>query len=251
MGTPSLASRLGALRDLPLARAFLERHLTTVGPLAFARELEPVLERAALGAALERDAILPLASWVAHTLAAGEQGRVVAIGAAADPEKEPRVRVTFGQADARAKLLPRGRLADVGIPVFADLLGVTPRMEGEPEAEWRSRTAWIRNSPGVQSWRMQRLGPRLRMHHEPIFIRRLLDQRWISTREVVMIAARRPTVPAIVLANATRDRWLCCAPERQAIAENPYTPGPLARVLAHVGAGSPFLRRLGRASRAA
>jgi hypothetical protein len=246
MGTPSLASRLGALRDLPLARAFLERHLASVGPSAFARDLEPLLQRAALGAALERDAILPLASWIAHALAAGEQGRVVAIGAAADPEQEPFVHATFRQAEARATLLPRARLADVGIPVFANLLGITARMEGEREEEWRARSAWIRNSPGVQAWRMQSLGPRLRMHHEPIFIRRLLDQRWISTREVVMIAARRPTVPAIVLAIATRDRWLCCAPVRQAIAENPYTPGPLARVL-----GWPFVRRLARASRAA
>jgi hypothetical protein len=72
----------------------------------------------------------------------------------------------------------------------------------------------------------------LRAHHDPRFIARMLDRRWLSRRDVVEIAARRPTVPAIVLAVATRDRWLREAGVRAAILENPFTPAPLAGVLA-------------------
>ena len=70
------------------------------------------------------------------------------------------------------------------------------------------------------------------MHHDPIFVGRLLDQRWITARDVVTVAARRPATPSIVLAVAVRDRWFCMAEVREAIAENPYTPAPLAQVLA-------------------
>jgi hypothetical protein len=250
MVTPSLASRLGALRDLPLARAFLEDYLTQRGPAAVAKDLEPLLQRAALGVQAERDAVVPVASWIAHVLARGEADKLLAIGAAADAVEQPIVRATFAHSDAERALPPRGRLAEVSVPVFGDLAGTPFRCVGESKEEWQRRYAWMQTS-AAQAWMMRDRRRLFRMHHEPVFIRRLLDQRWVSTGDVVIIAARRPTVPAIVLAIATRDRWLCCAPVREALAENPYTPAPLSRVLAHAGATSPFLRRLARASRAA
>jgi hypothetical protein len=79
----------------------------------------------------------------------------------------------------------------------------------------------------TRSW-----GERMRMHHDPIFVGRLLDQKWLMASDVVAIAARRPSTPAVVLAVAVRDRWLCMPSVREAIAENPYAPPPLARLLA-------------------
>jgi hypothetical protein len=71
----------------------------------------------------------------------------------------------------------------------------------------------------------------LRMHHRPRVIEKLLDQRWLRLRDVVLIAARRPTVPALAWAVASRDRWFFQAPVREALAQNPFSPTSLVLAL--------------------
>lgn len=71
----------------------------------------------------------------------------------------------------------------------------------------------------------------LRLHHRPRVIEKLLDQRWLRVRDVVLIAARRPTVPALSWAVATRDRWFFQAPVREALAQNPFSPTSLVLAL--------------------
>lgn len=71
----------------------------------------------------------------------------------------------------------------------------------------------------------------LRMHHRPRVIEKLLDQRWLRLRDVVLIAARRPTVPALAWAIASRDRWFFQAPVREALAQNPFSPTSLVLAL--------------------
>jgi hypothetical protein len=69
------------------------------------------------------------------------------------------------------------------------------------------------------------------MHHRPRVIEKLLDQRWLRLRDVVLIAARRPTVPALAWAVASRDRWFFQAPVREALAQNPFSPTSLVLAL--------------------
>ncbi len=71
----------------------------------------------------------------------------------------------------------------------------------------------------------------LRMHHRPRVVEKLLDQRWLRLRDVVLIAARRPTVPALAWAIASRDRWFFQAPVREALAQNPFSPTSLVLAL--------------------
>jgi hypothetical protein len=233
MARPPLPTALAALREWPVARAWLDRHLARVGPAAFARDVEPLLVAAASGARAERDALVVLASWVAHGLDAGRGAELLAVGALADPGEAPQVRAAFS-GEARRSLPPRGRLAEVDIATYADVSGAPHLWCQEGLANWRSWCAYVANVPPQQrSIMARRYGlDKLRAHHDPRFVARLLDRRWLSRRDVVEIAARRPTVPAIVLAVATRDRWLREAGVRAALVENPFTPAPLAGVLA-------------------
>ncbi len=200
---------------------------------SFAEELEPLLARATAGHARERGAMVAVASFVAGACAGGEASRLHALGAAAAEASLPFTRALFAEGEARAALAPRGRLAEVGIAVFADISGLPwPRSPWQSAEEWREMRVWFAQRTGVPPRTLLSRVERMRAHHDPIFIARLLDQRWLSERDVVRVAARRPTVPAIVLAVATRDRWFRFASVRRAIAQNPYAPPLLARALA-------------------
>lgn len=232
MPAASLAQSLAAIRDLPVARALLRDKLLGLGAAGFAGAVEPLLARAAEGREREREALVRLASWVAHTSAEGEGEALLALGAAADPAAHPLTRAVFGEVRPERALLPRGRLGEVGIAVYVNLSGLPPpRYAGESAEAWRARWAMLASDPGTRAFCKRRIGERARMHHDPVFMGRLLDQSWISVKDVVLIAARRPTVAGIVLAVATRDRWLSSAPVRRAIALNPFAPAPLGRLL--------------------
>lgn len=228
----TLAHCLAGLRDLPVGRGFLADRLATLGPLALAQELEPLVTRAAAGNESERGAMVVVASWIAHACGRGELAPLLAIGAAAAEAGLPRTAALFGDGEARATLAKGGRLADVGVAVFANLSGFPLRpYPGQSAEEWREQRAWLSKGLGGRLRTMLPRTARVRLHHDPVFIGRLLDQPWLSMSDVVVIAVRRPTVPAIVLAVATRDRWFRYATVRAAIRQNPYTPPLLARAL--------------------
>jgi hypothetical protein len=217
-----------------MARAFVAGRLAALGPAGFAREIEPLLGRASAHER-ERRGLWVTASFIAHASARGEDAQLAAIGAAAAEAGLPFARSLFDGSTAcapRASLSPGARLAEVGIPVFADLSGIPTRPYPTQTArEWYEMRAWFLRSPGARLYRVRPSVERWRLHHDPVFIGRLLDQRWLSLRDTVWIAARRPTIPAILLAVATRDRWFCFASVREALGNNPYTPPMLARAL--------------------
>ena len=231
-----LSRSLAGFADLPVARAFLDDRLTTLGPERFAAELDPLLAGAAAGAPRDRRAMLVVGSHVAHVCARGEAPRLLEIGAAAARAGLPLSHALFEGAPPRASLAPGARLAEVGTAVFACVSGIPGRrFPDQSEEEWRTLCAWLRGSPGAQARMVQQRSQRWREHHDPIFIGRVLDQGWMTLGDVVFIAARRPTVPAIVFAVATRDRWYRNMAVRSALAQNPYTPPLLARALAMAG----------------
>jgi hypothetical protein len=221
---------LAGFRDLPVARAMLGHRLASFGPGVVAAELEPLFAGAAAGQVRERAAIPALGSWVAHTLSAGEGSRLVAIGVAG--HGLPYVRAVFGADDARASLPALGRLPEGTLAVYANISGRRPRRyAGQSADDWRRHCAMLARHPGARAWVTRGMREPAARHHDPVFVARLLDQDWLQAQHVLQVAARRPSVPAIALAVATRDKWWSVRAVRDALAENPYTPGILARVL--------------------
>jgi hypothetical protein len=52
----------------------------------------------------------------------------------------------------------------------------------------------------------------------------LLRQPWLAVEDVLQIAARRPTTPALAFELAGHDRWFQRLEVREAMAQNPFTP---------------------------
>ncbi len=61
--------------------------------------------------------------------------------------------------------------------------------------------------------------------------RRILEEPGMVERDVVEMAARRPTRAGLLLAIAARDRWLVRRKVRDALVRNPYTPSWLVAAL--------------------
>jgi hypothetical protein len=88
---------------------------------------------------------------------------------------------------------------------------------------------------------------RLRRHTSPRFVRRLLEEPTLELRDVVAIAARRPTDAAILAEIAASGRWVRHLPVREALVDNPFaSPGMAVKYLATLP--SPFVRRVARAA---
>lgn len=224
---------LAHLGDLAQRRAALARHLAVVGAERFAEQLEPLVWRATQGHGDGRETAVAMASWVAHSLDAEGRSPLVAVGEAARARGLELLATLAVDEPAEKRLGRRGRLADVGVARARSLVpGRTRRDPGEPVEAWRERTVWTARQRGYRfAGAAYHELERFRMHHEPSFVARVLDARWARLRDVVVIASRRPTTPAIVLAVATRDRWLADARVQAALVTNPFAPASLVNAL--------------------
>ena len=226
----SLTAQLRGIHDLPVARAFLADRFDALDTPSFAENLEPVIEGARRGSDAERSSMVAVASFIAHVLAKGDGARLAAVGEAAATVGCDLTHAVLAGERERV-LAPSGRLADVGIGLYAWFWPTPLRpFEGQTPEEFRAWRLW-RARPEVARVFDRPAVLKAPQHHDPGLIGRFLDDRRARARDVVAIAARRPTVPAMSLAVATRDRWLCVREVRVALAENPFTPAPLARAL--------------------
>lgn len=237
----ALEKSLLAVSELAYRRALLDEACAR-DPAAAAIDLEDILERAVAGSRPSRDAALGIASWIAGRLERGDPGAFARLHAEGVARSLLWVSGVFDPGAPRRIVPPRGRLAEVCISPYAEV-GVlrvfNPRVSGEAlpddvDGEGPAEAQHISN-PFFELTRAQRTrllaGSRYLQHPDPVFVRRMLDKPWFTLREATIIAARRPTSPAIALAVATRDRWLQHARIQFALATNPFTPVELASAL--------------------
>ena len=227
----SLLKLVGATRGLEQQRAIIEGMANELGAGPFAHELEHAVERSTLGHADGRDVQVAIASWVVGRLVDGDTRAIERIGDAANLADLPLVRAFFSPTGARRVLPRHGRLADIGIAVHRRLDGNRMRFRSETAEDWAANRAWVMHSPKAARFVLLSEIERLRMHHHPVLVARLLDQRWIDLRDVLVIAARRPTTSEITLAIASRPRWFARAAVRDALLANPFTPAALVLAL--------------------
>jgi len=206
-----------------------------LAPGDFAVAFERVAEGARAGVDADRTTMVRIASFIAHELASNGSGAFDGLGETALAVGCPLTHEILAGAEARS-LARGGRLAEVGMGLHAWFWPMPIRRDAWQSLEdFRWARAYFA-SQSVATFRRRPTLPRARTHHDPGFISRLLDARWVGKADVVTIAARRPSVPAISLAVATRDRWFQAREVRIALAENPFTPAPLARALTAGGA---------------
>ena len=109
----------------------------------------------------------------------------------------------------------------------AEALGVPEMPEAREGRE--ERGAWIRVPLRLPELAKQL--ERLAMRPDPAVLRALLRDRAVRLRDVVMIAARRPTTAPIVAELVAHVGWMARPSVRTAMLENPFTPTRTALLL--------------------
>jgi hypothetical protein len=246
---------LAGVADLPVRVGAAGARATT-SPERFASDLDGLLGMAARGDRAAKVALLACALWL---LGDGEM-RVEDLRAIADKGGLQRVAFVLADDAPHKCPSPHGRLPDVGL-----LEGARPRTHvflcaEEPAlptlltmadyaAFFDELLRSIQETP-VHHRRVHELGdgPHRRVPLPPNVVRRevarfirhpsafaigrLLDNPVLRRCDVVAIAARRPTTPAIVRKLTSSLRWIALPDVRAAVVANPFTPLRVALLLA-------------------
>lgn len=189
----------------------------SVVPSRAAFELDALIRAAVMGGAPARSAMLacglalarePMAPWVSS------------LGDCAASEGFTMACMVLGDAAPHLSVRPHGRLSDPSINEWWSI--ILDRRE--------RRWGYALPSPRSVLQGTGRLG-RLLMHPEPHVVRRILAARATQLSDVLVIASRRPSSPAIVAEVCASLRWMGHVEVREAIASNPFAPTGVALAL--------------------
>jgi hypothetical protein len=255
----ALTTSLAPIREPKVQRGVIDHRLARCGAEELLASFERVFRDVRDGVPEARPSALLVASWLVHQRSStgNSSGRaaLAALSTAAVEFDFPLTLALLRDAPAASALAKGGRLGEMCIPISAldsapavhNFVSETSVRRTEPEttearaepspfdtitpiAEFAPRARLSFPPLAVDATRYffgvgtTALWHPLRNHHDPKVVARLLDQRWLRLRDAVTIAARRPTLPEMAWALATRDRWFFQPSIREALAQNPYTP---------------------------
>ncbi len=199
-----LGARLRAVRDLRMRRAVLRAFVEDTDDAS----LLAVLARLRSGAREGREA---------HREVLGEialDGRLL-------------VELPYDRITDLYEVASRAGLTPVATLFLGERHRPNPTVaEAQHENEHLDRPSGIRRS--LARSRDRFLLDRVVHDRDPGVIRTLLDNPRIVERDVVRVAAMRPTRPEILRQVADHPRWSARYPVRLALVCNPYTPVPIA-----------------------
>jgi len=167
------------------------------------RVIEELLFRAP-SADAAKDSLLAMAAWQIDLRDAETTLPLQRLRDAARELESEVVAALFDDAAPHRSLSRHGRLREIGMPERIDF-GFVRRVIDWPPTRQRFLEA-------------------ARLHHSPIMIARLLEQRWLTLGDALLIAARRPTTAPIAFAAVRSERWFRHTRYREALAMNPFTP---------------------------
>jgi len=226
----SILRSVPSVPTLAMRRAVLERHLSGLAPEEAAALLEELC--AAAGHPGAHSAAVSLASLIAHRRKSGDSHMLDAIAAAASEAGLALAASLSSDSAAPKSIRARGRLPEVGLNREAYFPTVLPPEVGSGWGQ-ADCTIFRRFAEMGLTWfgpELKPTGPLLQ-HPSGAFLERLLRSRWIRQRDVLTVAARRPSTPEIAITVATDDRWFSDPRVRSALAENPFTPSWLAAAI--------------------
>lgn len=208
---PTLDRALEVLPDLSSRRAVLREKLLGA-PAAGVWAIDAIVRRALDGRTSRRDATVTLGSVLIGMRRAGETEALDALRAEAARAGLTVVVALLGDAPAHRALARLGRLREVCIP------------ERAPFRRWPVAVERDLTRSALLRLRRTTRGEGFAMHPSPILIGRLLRESWLELEDVLHVAARRPTTPALAFELAGHDRWIQRIEVREAMAQNPFTP---------------------------
>jgi hypothetical protein len=240
--------RLSVIVDAGARVQAVRERLDRLGPDAFVAELDTLARDAARGAsAADVDAMLACALWLSND----GRPRIAELLLAAKNGEHPVAIAMLDDEPAHKQLSRHGRLPHNGGPAWIVRhahIWSPPDSRLWPQLDEIRRLLALpllvrpaKHDPAddVGSWEKVPL-PRLHiatqvgrlgMRPDAPTIRTLLRDRAVAVKDVVKIAARRPTTPAIVDEVIAHAGWMAHPAVRTAIVENPFTPTRTALLL--------------------
>jgi hypothetical protein len=201
---PSLAMRRAVLRERIVAR-----------PESAVREIDALVRAARSGRASGQQGALAVGSALIHLYREGSARALGPLREAAAREGLPLAAALLGGGPSPRALPRLGRLREVCFSERRELRFWAHGRDRDLDHFWRHHL------------RLLGVGPLL-PHPSPVLIGRLLRERWLPLRAVLVIASRRPTSEAIPLVLASHDGWLVRLEVREALVQNPFTPPAVA-----------------------
>lgn len=253
---------LAGIVDLPVRIGAVARHVRT-SPDAFVAQLERLIVESGLGSNAAAEAVVACALWLLDQ----DDARVSELRKLAVRDGHALVSALLAEAAPHRGLARGGRLAPLDIretarvtryvftqcgdyPYLINGLHYACRWSLPPlpgwastfdgSEDWMTYCATLAEQCAAEpyAWRplsaasVRRAAGRLAQHPSAFTIGRLLDDPSTRERDVIAIAARRPTAPAIVRQVTSRPRWMQLPGVRAALLANPCTPTRVALLLA-------------------
>jgi len=217
-----IVQHIASLPDLAMQRSAVGSFLEQADLADAVLAIDQILQASRRGRAAGAASALALAAWLIELRRPPQvredkpeprglpaSSRIGELRDAATQAALPATAAILCDAPAERRLSRLGRLPEALAPSRASI-------ETPVGADQRYKEGFMRI----------RLRPddRLLTHPSPIMARRLLATRWLSVREVLRMASRRPSSAAIAFEIASSDRWIGHQRVREALVQNPFTP---------------------------
>ena len=197
-----LLGRLTNLPELPMRQAALRQLIVEVSEAEACWHLGQILRGAVRGSATHADAMLTCALWLIEER---------------DQDNWQLFQRLYQHAHAEQR---RALLYLLRDPPPHRALGAEARL---PEARLpMDRDVTLGERRALASGPRRRLLERLLMDPDPLVIEKLLDNPALRARDVIVIASRRPTTPALIACITRHTGWMQNHQIREAAARNPY-----------------------------
>ncbi len=201
--------RITALPELPMRRAALGEIIGALDDDEAVWWIDQLVRGALWGRSPETDAMLACSDWLIRLrFQDDDYDRIQALFTAAAAAERESVLMLLRDPPPHRTLRKGARLPEVRLPLDRDV------SVGERRSLSRGQD--------------RQLLDRLLLDNNPIVMDQLLENSSLVVADAVTVAARRPTLPELVLAVALKPRWLKEIRVREAVVQNPFAATGLA-----------------------
>lgn len=203
---------VSAFPELQMRRAKLDEVLRRLEAEEAVWFIDQLVRGALWGRTAEVDALLATSSWLIRLRLADEYELLQGLYVAAHETKRDSILSMLRDFPAHQAMGPNARLPDTKLPI--------------------TREVSLGEKRTMASGQDRRLLERLIHDNNPLVIEKLMRNPLIQIQDVIAIASRRPTLPALLIPVVMSDSWFIETRVRETLVQNPYVPTGIAlRVL--------------------
>lgn len=199
---------IGALPELAMRRAKLDETLKTLSASEIVWWLDQLVRGGLWGRNPEIDAMLAASSWLIRLRLDDAYELLQSLYVAAWESKRASILSMLRDHPAHMALRGTAKLPDVKLPI--------------------PREVTLGERRTLAAGQDRRIIERLLHDNNPLVIEKLMHNPLVQVADIVTIASRRPTMPALLTPVVLSDHWLIEHRVRETLVQNPYIPTGIA-----------------------